>query len=824
MLSKHEMTDGKARLSEILGERPPDSDDWNEAQNRFQFVDRLLMECLGWQVPNINVEEPDGDGGRIDYVLGQGDPANAVLEAKREAVSFGDLPGGRSMQVRKLAPLLAASGELKSAFTQCLQYCALKGVWLGIVCNGPQLLVFQAFSQHGSPLDGECYFFDGFESYLENFTLLWKILSPEGIAENRAYRDISLHRSPRIPPKASETIPDPTRYRYRNDFQENIRTLANLLLEEIEDNQEVRRNFYKDCYVTIDANNRHTLLSKQIINNRYRRVAGEGVAPKKLRAAKNGGAHGGVFDEPELEASLATRPIVVLGDVGVGKTSFFENLSFQLDEIQKNNTIFLHINLGQQGAMATDLRVYVIQELVEQLKTSYLLNIDSEQFAKSAHYKSLKDFDEGPSGKLKELDVGQYEIRKIDFLNMLISDRSRHLSASLAHLCHGQKKQIIIVLDNADQRNYETQQQAFLIAQELAATGSCMVFVALRPSTFYDSKKSGALSGYQNRIFSISPPPADEVIQRRLQFAIRVAKGKQELTALEGIRFQFKGIVAFLRATLRSIKSNDDIQVFLGNITGGNTRSVIELVTSFFGSPNVDSEKIIRIEQQSGRYQVPLHEFTKHALLGEYSYYNPQSSLYACNVYDVSVADPREHFLKPALLAFLYSNSGVANRDGYIMGETLVAEMKRIGFDEDQTRHGLRKLARNRLIETPQAHFRELSVDEGVFPESFHYRSTSIGMYHVRKWIATFSFLDAVSIDTPVFDEATRTELIEIAGSFSIHHRINKAKLFRDYLEKQWLASGIGVSYFDFSETIRSQNATFREVEKALKRISGQTS
>ncbi len=193
---------------------------------------------------------------------------------------------------------------------------------------------------------------------------------------------------------------------------------------------------------------------------------------------------------------------------------------------------------------------------------------------------------------------------------------------------------------------------------------------------------------------------------------------------------------------------------------------MIELVTSFFGSPNVDSEKIIEIEEKSGRYDVPFHEFSKHALLGEYSYYNPQSSLYACNVFDVSISDPREHFLRPALLAFLYSNSGLANRDGFVMGEALTAEMKRIGFDEDQCRQALRKLSRNRLIETPHSHFREIDVDEGVLPEVFLYRTTSIGIDHIKRWIGTFSFLDAVAIDTPVFDDTSRARIIEVAGSF----------------------------------------------------------
>src|SRR5206468_12905539 len=140
----------------------------------------------------------------------------------------------------------------------------------------------------------------------------------------------------------------------------------------------------------------------------------------------------------------------------------------------------------------------------------------------------------------------------------------------------------------------------------------------------------------------------------------------------------------FLNATLRSVRTNDAIRLFLSNITGGNTRSVIELVTSFCGSPNVDSQKIVRIEQEQGNYKVPLHEFTKHALLGEYAYYNSHSSLVACNVFDVRAADPREHFLSSLIIAYFGSNSGRKDNDGFVNGTDIVNEMATCGFNEEQ--------------------------------------------------------------------------------------------------------------------------------------------
>jgi len=115
-----------------------------------------------------------------------------------------------------------------------------------------------------------------------------------------------------------------------------------------------------------------------------------------------------------------------------------------------------------------------------------------------------------------------------------VSRKDNHLQASLGHIAHGREKQIILVIDNADQRSFEVQQEAFLIAQELAATRNLLAFVALRPSTFHTSKMTGALAGYQNRVLTIAPPP--EVLLRRLTFAVRVAEGKISPAALSGIQ------------------------------------------------------------------------------------------------------------------------------------------------------------------------------------------------------------------------------------------------------------------------------------------------
>lgn len=808
-----DMTSGRDSLSKIINDFPVGSEHWNEAQNRFQFVDRLLVECLGWDKSNMEVEKSDELGGRADYLLGK--PVRAVLEAKREAKKFDFLPGTKAGQARRLRPLVEGCATLKATVNQVIPYCAMSGAQIAIVCNGPQLVVFQASIPTMSPLESECYVFDGFNQYRDNFALLWKLLSPEGIEENRAYRDLVNIRNPRVPPKASTGLGDPTGFRYRSSFQENLRAISSVLLDSVEENPDVKSDFYRECYVDLDANNRHLLLSKNIIASRYQRVSDDGIVPAKISAKLSKG-------KLEVDNAMAGggggKPIVVVGDVGVGKTSFFENLFEQLDEKQRKLTYYIHINLGEKATLSKDVKSYILNNLPKILRDKYGVNIESNLFVEKIYEKELIEFDEGVDGQFKEFDPSEYSRQRIAFLKSKLSERGEHLQAALSYLAARENKQIIIVIDNADQRSFDIQQEAFLIGQELSSIKNILVFVSLRPSTFYQSKMVGALSGYKNRVLTISPPPADEVIRKRVAFAVRIAEGKTAPTMLENVHMNIKSIVLFLQATLRSIKSSPRIQMFLSNITGGNTRLVIELFTSFCGSPNVESERIVSIEAQHGNYKVPLHEFTKHALLGEYTHFNPVSSLVGFNLFDVSLPDPREHFLSTLIVAYISSPMGKKDNDGFVSAEEILIEMMRLGFTDEQVRFAVRRLAKKRLIETPHGHYRELEVPDEQLPDQFYFRSTSIGLYHVRHWVGDFSFLDATSIDTPIFDHDIRDLVSSKVNSVAINDRYTRASNFKRYLEIVWHQADFQQNYYDLISALALEKISFALVEEHLEK------
>ena len=804
-------TIGLKNLQSILSERPEDSSHWNEAQNRFQFIDELLINCLGWVKSNIEVEER-GDGGIADYSLGK--PVSAILEAKKEVLVFKFPPISKNSKSTKLRNIYNFCDNAKNAIDQVFGYCSRRGVPLAIVCNGPQMIIFQTIVSGQPFLDMDCHFFDGIENYEDDFSTLWDFLSPNGLYEGIALSKLNLNRALVIPPKPSVVIANTFEKKPRNNFQENLNALCDLLLQSISGHEEIKPAFYKDCYVNLEANNRHLLLSKNIIENRYQRAAvPNNPYPLKKKIRRKYGDVPQIDIDPQLlmEASTA-EPVVVLGDVGVGKSSFFENMYENTFRGRDEDIYFINIDLGSEASLSDDIKVHVLDSIFSQLLRKYSVDVFEDNFVRSIYHDEIDRFSKGIFGRLNKIG-GMYESRLVGHLEDLTNKRDQHMHASLAHLANGRNKTIILVIDNADQRSFEVQQKAFLIAKEIASKKCSVVFIALRPSTFYRSKTKGAMSAYKSRFFTINPPPADQVIEKRISYALRIASGQIKPKSLEGIKLPFVDARNFLTSLLRSINDDDKIKMFLNNITGGNIRAVVELIAEFCGSPHLNSKKAVEVESETGNYKIPLHQITRHAILRDSKYFNAESSYVAMNLFDVDFADSKIHFLCPAIIAFMNSSSSVRDKDGFVTGANIIVEFTKHQFLDYQVRKCLQKLCEKRLIETPYSHHRDIEID-AEDPDRLHYRVTSIGTYHLQQWMSEFGYLEIMSIDTPIFDEEVSRKLTDLASSQTISARLEKAKLFKAYLKRQWQSSHITMSYFNLDSLLEFNSQTFDAAEK----------
>lgn len=784
----------------------------NEAQTRFHIIDHLLKDCLGWR-DYMEVENSEG-GGFSDYELGR--PRIAVLEAKREGAWF-DLPAGSSSKLKtEVRALSKTSHEAKKAIEQVQSYCASRGVPLAIVCNGRQIFAFVASRQDGvSVFDGKAVVFHSLESMLKNFDKLWNFLSHEGVKEKNVFRYLSFGDSG-IPNKLSSKLKGYPKVRYPSNLQSTLRQLSELFLMDIIESKEVEERFFKECYCESGALSQYALLSKNVLEARYASLFSSEephprVEPVKEKKKDN-------FSPDVLAESIAKRPIVLLGDVGVGKTSFVKNLIYNSAYEEFKTAIYIYIDLGSDSALSESIRDFVLDEVERQLFSKYKLDVYEFGFVKGVYASELHRFAKGHWGQKKESNPDLYDTKMAERLDELTSKKDQHLKRSLDKYSRSSKRQIIICIDNADQRDYEVQQAAFVISQELAKEWCSTVFISVRPKTFFKSKRAGSLSAYPHKVFTISPPRIDSVINKRLMFALDMAEGNIPLESVDSVRVNAQNLALFLKALISSLKHNEELYEFLSNITGGNIRSAIQFVSDFIGSPNVDAEKITNIMSERGKYQIPLHEFTKSALLGEYSHYTPDGSI-AMNVYDVRSADPSEHFLVSVLVSFLSLPGPHRDNDGFCSLDDIVDELQGLGFTAEQIWVALRRSTNRRLVETSQRVTFEEDKHGGLvgeMPEAF--RVTSSGAYHIQRWLGGFAYLDAMVFDTPIFDAEVRDSLLENVNSLAITERYERARAFKGYLLKCWDEFPSKPAYFDFYAVTNDAKGSFGRVKAAIEK------
>lgn len=772
------LDDGFAALTSLI-EAHGDSDDLtrNEAQTRFDLIDEVLQHVLEWPRDRIKVEEYVQDG-YTDYQLHDVGTL-AIVEAKREAVSF-TLPASAPSGMCSLPPLLAdkSNAALKAAMQQAMRYSSQRGVSPTIVTNGHQWVAFLGSrSDNVPPLEGKALVFPSLRAMQDNFVIFHNALSFEGIRAKRIFAALSFGTAAPPPPLASAIAGYPGIKR-RNPLQSNLQIMGELMLVDMPKEEAYSDLFLRECYATSGALSSYAEISRELLTSRSASILAEMGTPEEPVTTKRG-VNPALSDE-SLAAAASHRPIVLLGGVGAGKSTFIQHLVRVDARPVFDDAIAITVNYGV-GATFVSPSDYAIARIRAELLESYDIDIEDAEFVEDLYRRDLDRFDRSVDGQLKAVDHQAYTIRRIEFLRARVENSSEHLRRSVERITKSRRRQVIIFLDNVDQRDHADQNRVFLTANELAASWDATVFVTLRPETYYESQRYGAISGYHPRVFSIAPPRTDVMLQKRLEFALKVLEtGSDVRTSTGGLSVQSENLELFLRVLEVNFRRNKPLLAFIDNLAGGNMRRALEFVTQFIGSGHVDTEKIIGVERRTpGEYFIPLHEFLRAILHGDNEYYHSHTSPVA-NLFTLDRPNARCHFLLSVALEYILSRGDAKDSSGYVGLDDIYVHLQGMGFSVDEVAFALNYMARFRLIEAPLADFDAAHADRA--------RVTTVGAYSLRNLPSLFTYCDAVLVDTPILDREARSAVVQ---TFNIVERLDRAEVFRRYLDAAWQESGL---------------------------------
>lgn len=751
----------------------------NEAQTRLDLIDKVLR-AFGWE---FTVEERTEEG-YTDYRLGT--PATvAVVEAKRESIGF-TLPSDISYGKVSLKALLAGSsnGSLKAALKQCMSYCADLGVSQGIVTNGHQWVAFLATrSDSVRPLEGQALLVPSIQSFCDNFPDAWNVFSEHGLKTKSLARTLTTHHIP-APLPLSVRLQNYPGTKLRNDLQSSLQILGQVFLEDVPARPQLRDRFLTECYATSGALSQFSELSRAVLKSQQTEKLTESSIAEEPVYGKKGLNEKLTGDI--LSAAMSNKPIVLLGDVGAGKSTFIQRLINVDAKELFSAAISVYVDYGSQATMV-DLQTWTVTEVQRQIKENYNIDIASRAFIEDIFRNELKEFDAGIYGLLKEVDIPSYTKKRVEHLAALMSDKSDHIARALKRIKQSHRKQIVIFLDNIDQRSIEDQNSVFLISNELAAQWPVTVFVTLRPETYYESMRHGAVSGYHPRVFKIMPPRPDTVIRKRLDFVLDLMAGEDhEINDILGYNLQSDSLQFFLEMLSANMASNRNVNVFIDNMAGGNMRRALGFITRFVGSGHVDTAKIVDIWARTRSYWIPEHELLRALLHGDGNYYEPESSDIA-NVFKCASNDVRDHFLMCKLISFVERSSRDGDNLRFVSADEIYQALQPQGFSETSIQEALRRGVDHRLLDEPL-----MSRNDENFERV---RVTSVGLYTKNRLPLLFSYVDAIVVDTPVLQD---NYYCVIGDAFSMEQRLQRAVEFTKYLDSAWKSAALDTEYWSW--------------------------
>ncbi|MGD9633396.1 MAG: hypothetical protein AB7I57_01440 [Pirellulales bacterium] len=760
-------------------------DKLNESDTRLRIIDTLLFDCLGWKKQDVFTEEYQRTEHKeyTDYTF-FAPRRMMILEAKRAGETF-IIPAGKVAHTFTIKSLCQGNTALKAAIDQVSGYCQKRGVPIAAVCNGHQLVTFVANRNDGvAPMDGKAFVFNSLQLMLKEFATFWEMLSRQGIEDNKLQRHLLGAHRPELPLPLSASITDYPGTKGRNVFQAELKSITELVVEDVPESTNLSQEFLRKCYCHSGALSQHSLASKAILRARYAAMFDQSSPdrPSLTPATTQKGVSAELYAE-----SMSRRPILLLGNVGVGKSIFIRYL-IEVDAVdQFRKAICLRIDLGFGATLTSDLKEFVVNQITDQLATKYSTRTDYAEFVRKVYAAELRDYRKTIHGEIADSNPTEYANKERQLLEVKVANTSEHSRRSLEYLSKEQKKQIVIFIDNADQRLDATQDEAFLIAQEIAAKWPALVYVPLRPETFHRSVEHGALSGYHPKAFTVSPPRVDRVLEKRLQYALEIADKLAQSKPNE--KGTVEGLKTIIKSFLKTIHHTDEVIECVDNISGGNIRLALTLVKQFFGSGHVNTQKIVEAVKENGfLYEVPLHEFLRACIYGDCVYYSPERSLPIANLLDVSFKDSKEHFLLPILLGIL-RQAGQTNQ-GFVDTEDAYSALQGLGFVPEQIDFAIVRAFRKKLVETPAAQKPE---KDAVYPRRL--RATTVGLYHLDRLMSSFVYIDAVSVVTPIFDDDVRALILDI---HLILERIDRCKKFQAYLDTQWKDASFGNLSFDW--------------------------
>lgn len=764
--------------------------DLTEADTRSKLLDDLFKNVLGWKENDID-REKFVQVGYYDYLFSI--PGfQFVIEAKKQFVEF-TLP----IKHKNLS-LGTFKGSNPDVVKQIRQYLFEVGLQFGVISNGRQFIVSKFINSDGSDWQkNKCIIFNGIDDIENRFVEFYNLLSRYTIVEkgciilfdeNETRGQIILSS---LANKDEELV--------RNDLSSNLNPILNEVFSEIYKYEILdNREFIEECFIENEEIKKNKSDIEKLFGDRPPRL----TEVSQVRNTKN--LAGQIKQELEkhpigLRDIEPPRPIIIVGSKGAGKTTFINflfKLSFSADFLKKRPFVYIDFRRYVEEDISRINQV-VIKDSLNALYENYPeFELHTQKVLKRIYLTEIKRNDEGTWIDDKRINIDRYNQLLNGFLESCKLDIENHFIKISEYLLRERSLRICIVIDNADQFEFHTQRNAFLFAQSINRKAKCGVIISLREGYYYQWRNQPPFDAFASNVYHVTAPPYKEVLQKRIDYALKSLKIEGTTTGNVGNSLTFEidndSVRNFLLSVKQSLFGEENFEMldFLEATTYPNIREGLETFKHFLLSGHTKvGEYVVRQKvAPDARNPIPFWEFLKSTALENKKYYNHKRSR-VNNVFN-PVYGSKSHFLKYKIMKYLSDRAEHLGYSEKLMPvNQLITKFTTMGYKNNIVIDELNDLLKYQMIETD-----DNTSDREVDIELQQEQNISVsykGVYYITVLVCNFGYIDLVLQDTPIFDT---DEYSKIRQAFPVdkgHDKRNLAKrketviLFMEYLKKQ---------------------------------------
>ena len=279
-----------------------------------------------------------------------------VVEAKRDGGTFA-LDGIQYSSKPVGLGLLAKESEpARKAMIQAAGYAASLGTKYVVITNGHQYIITLAFVSGKQIEQRSVMVFEGLDAIDERFRAFFDCLSPVGLRANKLAAKLLESRRAPAPTKLSSSIHGSPEPADRNIIVNEISWVLSTVWDKTNENDE-DDDFLKRCYVTPEASTSTLAQAKEIIEQRSH--LDQSLVPAEVHPQSDAI---GVVSAPRPE-----KPIIVLGRVGHGKSTFLDYLRLVEAKDQLSGYIQVEIDFLDRPTGVSEVEDHVFQTFDRQV-------------------------------------------------------------------------------------------------------------------------------------------------------------------------------------------------------------------------------------------------------------------------------------------------------------------------------------------------------------------------------------------------------------------------------------------------------------------------